>query len=168
MAGERRRNTPAVVTPPFNPKAIAALYPQMAELTERALGGWRDGQVVNLWTEMKRVTRLITAKVLFGLDDPARSYAVTAASDQWLEMNFSALARLFPVAAPGTPYRRMLRLAERVEEQGRAIMRDRQQHLSSDAQDVLSLLIRAQQAGGGFLKEEELIGLVHFLFDSRY
>ncbi len=50
----------------FVPRRIKSYGDAMVAVTERALGPWRDGEVVNLHEEISRITMQVAASVLFG------------------------------------------------------------------------------------------------------
>ncbi len=168
MDGETHRQHRTLVNPPFHPQAITAFYPIVVEIVNQLIADWKDRGTVDLWAEMKKLTKLVSARILFGLDNTTMSNEMTSLSATWLDMNFSAAVRFFPYDFPGTAYWRMLRTAEKIERCARQIMNERQKNLSPTAQDVLSILIRKKNEPGTFLKEDVLIGLINLLFDASY
>jgi len=131
------------------------------------LDSWKSGQQRDMAHEMMRLTQRITAEILFGLDDPSEVYAVGDMIDHWMKMNTSYLTRLLRVDWPGTPYRRMLVLAGRLEREVLAMI-DRRRANPSGGNDILSILLGAHGDEGAGISDTELIGHTTLLFGAAH
>ena len=74
--------------PPFQKKAVEGYTEKMVAVTDKLLGQWTAGSVVDVWREMRKLTLEISSDVLFAREDPA-AFARARRDDRRL-----ALARL--------------------------------------------------------------------------
>ena len=168
MNGAQHKRHRNLLMPPFHHKVIPTYYDSIVSLTETMLNRWTVHPSRDIWYEMKQLTKLISSKLLFGFDDPSQAYAVADVLENWQNTNISPGARLLPYEFPGTPYFRMLRLAEKLEAKIKAMIEERRAHPSELRGDILSILIHARHEDGSSLSDEELIGQTNFLFDASY
>src|SRR5579859_1771230 len=66
--GEAHKQQRRLVMPAFHRERIGAYQLAMERLTDELLDSWEDGQIVDIQDSMMRLSMVITAKVLFGLD----------------------------------------------------------------------------------------------------
>ena len=78
---ERQRQ---FMLPPFQKKAVESYTAQMAAVTDKLLGQWMVGSVVDLWREMRRLTLEIASDILFAREDPQRSHLLGEMIGDWL------------------------------------------------------------------------------------
>jgi len=115
---------------------------------------------------MRTLSLRISSTVLFS-NDEHESLAVGGMIDRWLRRNFSGPVWAFPVNLPGTPYRRMLKLAEQIEA---GILRQIDQRRAEPTRwrDVLSILVAARDDEQRGMTDMELVGQASILFGASY
>jgi cytochrome P450 len=148
--GALHRRQRRLLLPGFHHRRVAASAAVMVSLAERRSMGWRDGQVIEVDTEMMRLTLEIAAKALFGAElggevEELQRAVLTALSVFDRHRNpFAELLNRLPV--PGTV--RVWRARRRIEQTVRRFIRDRR---AADVAppDLLTLLLAAQDPETG-------------------
>lgn len=132
-----------------------------------AVADWRPGQVRNLHRDIHLLVWSVVRDLLYGLDAGAASEALHEGMEHWMFQTFSPWVRSFPFDLPFTPYRRMLRDAERLEEKFLDLMR-RRRDAGTPGTDALSALLRFRTADGREVPVEALVGHALTLFLVAY
>jgi cytochrome P450 len=162
MNAEQHLRHRKLAMPPFHIRSVEGYRNAIVELTTQMLDSWTDGERRDIWDDMQTLALHTASTILFGASDPAESYRIGHMIDEWLTMCFSRPVWFFQVNIPGTPYRRLLRRAERLEAHIRAMV-DRKRR---DGSDVLSVMLRARDEGA--ITDDELIGQVNVLFTAAH
>lgn len=71
-SGERWRRQRRLVEPAFRGERLQAYAEVMRRIAEAAAGGWHAGRVIDVHTELQRITLAIVGETLFGADLAAR------------------------------------------------------------------------------------------------
>ncbi len=164
MNGELHKQQRRLLMPAFQKKRLTAYHHDVAALTDRMLDSWRIGEQRDVWIEMRRLTWRIVGATMCGLDANA-SDRVGAVLDRWLRMNCLSPLLLWPLDRPGTPYRRLLRESERVEQVILRIVEQRRAQPEA-RDDALGLLLRAHDEGQ--MTQDVLVGQIATLFVAAY
>jgi cytochrome P450 len=153
LNGEDHRRHRSVLMQLFQRNHLTSYLPTMLAITEQHLLKWKIGQTLDLEDALKRLTLHIVCKTIFDIDI---NHNLSDDFRSWLSSLTSAsVALLPPLDFPFSPFRRFNHLSERIEQMLKAeIERKRQEGASG--QDVLSLLIGLQSAGG--IADDEVIG----------
>lgn len=167
MQGERHRQQRQLVLPPFQKKAVDAACPTLVDVTGRLLDAWRPGRRLDAWLEMRALMLRLSSDILFQRKDAERSHALGELIGEWLSLHSRLGVVLFPVDLPGTPYRRLLRHAERMEREALAMVEEKRAG-PQDAADPISRLIRALDAGAPWIEAKDLVGQATILFGASY
>jgi cytochrome P450 len=166
MTGEQHRQQRQLVMPPFHKTAVRSYHDLMTGITTQMLDRWRPGQRYDIYSEMRELTLQIASAVLFS-HDPAEALPLGRLVEEWLRRSFAGPVWLFPVNFPGTPYRGLIRHAEKMEERILAMIAKRRR--SPEAHnDVLSLLIRARDDENHGMTDTELVGQTTILFMASF
>ena len=117
--------------------------------------------------EMTRFMLRVTSAILFGVDQPEFAWKVGEMIDRWVAMNHDTGMGAF-VSDPRIlgSYDRLLAFAEGLETDIREMIHLRREN-AKPADDVLSLLIRANEQGQR-VTDEELIGHVALLYGAAH
>jgi cytochrome P450 len=153
--------------PPFQRKAVEGYTAQMVAVTDKLLGQWPVGSVVDLWREMRKLTLEISSDILFAREDPQRAHLLGEMIGDWLSASFSAPVWACMVDAPGTPYRALLRRAEAIEREVQ-VMLDEKRAVGAAGGDLVSMLVAANRDGFEWMSDEDLIGQVTIAFAASY
>ncbi len=167
MNAEQYHRQRKLVMPPLQKKSVEGYRDTIVDLTARLLDTWRDGESHDIWREMQALTLHVASTILFGGRDPEEAFRIGHMIDAWLAMCFARPVWFFQVNLPGTPYRRLLDHAGRLEAEIRAMI-ERRRRDGTEGKDMLSILIRARDEDGAAMTEEELIGQANVLFAAAH
>ncbi len=163
MNGPKHAQQRRLMMPALHKKRIEAYRDDVVALAERKLAGWRPGEQRHMLREMRELTLSIAVKTLLGLDPRQEGDTVRHLVEQWEKLFFSIPAMALPFNLPGLPFRRLLHLSERLENEFQAMI-ERKRAGGTDTGDALSMLLRAHDEDGTRLTDEELIGQTLTLF----
>jgi cytochrome P450 len=166
MTGEQHRQQRQLVAPPFHRTAVQTYHGLMSGLTNQMLERWRTGERYDIYAEMRELTLQIASAVLFS-HNPDEALPIGRLIDQWLRLSFAGPVWLFPVNVPGTPYYRLLRLAEQIEDKILAMIAKRRGS-SEKHDDVLSILMEARDEENRGMTDTELVGQTAILFMASF
>jgi cytochrome P450 len=145
-----------LIQPIFHHERIAGYADAMVRRAEEATDRWRDGAEIDAHAEMASLTLAIVGETLFGADvDAETSARVTAALTETLSMFdrvYSPVFRLL-VRLPTPTMRRYRRVETDLNDViGDLIARRRAE--GTDGDDLLSLLLRADEDGASMSDEQ--------------
>ncbi len=164
-AGHRRRRR--LIMPPLHKKAVESYGRRMIDIVGRFLDRWDGQHQVDMLEQMRRLSLTLSSIILFGLDiEPHRS-PIGDTIERWLRMNSSVAVRLSPKERPSAAYRRMIRFAQRVEDQILQLIQQKRA-TANPGNDVLSLLVQASDEGRDGMSHPELLGQVSLLLAASY
>lgn len=164
---QRRRR---LVTPAFSRRQIDGYATTMRACADAAIDGWRPGDPVDLYRELRGVIRRATITVLFG----ARLAADEPELGRLLELALVPVERLPPwqtLQRLGAPsWRRAVAARAEVARRVRAeIARRRAGGPEDDAEDdVLSLLVGSRDEDGSTLTDTEIVDQVISLIAAGF
>ena len=165
MNGPQHKQQRQLILPPFHKKAIAGYHDLTVELAQEGIGQWTPGRR-DVYADMRAVTLRIASAVLFG-HEAKDAYRIGHLLQVWLYRNFSGPVWFFPVNIPGTPYHRLLKHAELVEQEILRLVEKRRRD-SSNRTDVLSILIQARDDENRGMTDMELVGQATILFGASF
>jgi cytochrome P450 len=148
--GDYHRRARRIMLPAFHRDRIAAAHDTMVEETQRALDGWLDGAVLDVYHWARRLTLRVAMRALFGLDPDERGKGAQAALD--FERALSFYGTDFAVRlmrGPHTPWSRMQSARKALDRVIYAEIDRRRRQPDSARTDVLSMLIEATDAEDG-------------------
>jgi cytochrome P450 len=165
--GEDHARRRRLVQPAFALRRLYAHVPLMEEEARLTMGRWTVGDRVDLYAEMRRTVRRIAVRVLFG--DHLAGQADELGKHLQVAIDY---ANLPPIPGgsldlPGSPYRRATRARTKADLIISEEVARRRAHPDDDA-DLLSALVRAQDADGSALTDEELRDQVVSLIAAGY
>ncbi|PYL04581.1 MAG: cytochrome P450, partial [Verrucomicrobia bacterium] len=114
----------------------------------------------------RAVTLRIASAALFG-HEANDAYRIGHLLEIWERRNFSGPVWFFPVNIPGTPYYRLLKHAELVEQEILRLVEKRRRDPSGRT-DVLSILIQARDDENRSMTDMELVGQAMILFGASF
>jgi cytochrome P450 len=158
MNGAQHKQQRRLMMPAFHRKQVESYREDMVAFTQAVLDRWQAGQCLDIAQEMRQLTLRIACQTLFGLDISRRAPDIGLLVKRLLATNqFAPTIALFPFDLPGTPFHRMLRNAERLEDEILALIA-RKRVLPPEQGDVLAILIHARDDEGAGMTDFELIG----------
>jgi cytochrome P450 len=154
--GDHHRRQRRLIQPLFHHERLANLVPRIREAGERATTRWRDGEEIDVRAEMARLTLGIVVDTMFGvgLEDRDAARVGEAMNDVLAQFD-----RIFSPFLPITehlpiPATRRFRRARAVfDETIQRMIADRRAK-GAEGDDLLSLLLRAREAGASMTDEQ--------------
>lgn len=167
MNGARHKWHRRMLLPAFHRERVAGLRDTIVACTEQHIDQWRAGQQIDLRREMVNLSLSVAIEGLLGLDPADEGRHVRHLLEQWRTHGLSPIVAVFPVNAPGLPYRSFLAVADRLEGALRAVIaRKRAQGL--EGHDALTMLLEARDEEGRTLTDDELLGHLTTLFTAGH
>lgn len=167
MNGEEHKEHRRIVKGPFEKKSLPFHHGPICDITRTLLDSWSAGDTRDMHVEMTHFMLHVTSAILFGVDQPEFAWEIGHMIDRWVAMNHDTGMGAF-VSDPriNGRYERLLEFADKLEIDVREMIRLRREN-SKPADDVLSLLIRANEQGHQ-VTDEQLIGHVTLLFGAAH
>jgi cytochrome P450 len=155
--GEFHRRSRQVMLPAFHRERIAASIDVMRGETERALEELTEGMTLDLYTWTRRLAMRIAMRALFGLDpdgEPAKGTDAAALFERALSFYATEFTTRF-LRGPGTPWARLQGAAGALDGVIYAEIA-RRRATGARGEDVLSLLLDAQDEDGSALSDRQV------------
>ncbi|HLW67637.1 MAG TPA: cytochrome P450 [Gemmataceae bacterium] len=188
MNGEKHRQQRQQVIGFFAKKAIDSYHDEVVAGTDRLLHSWPTGCVVDASGLVKKMMLHLSARILFGRENPAQSDRLGDMIGELFNLNWRLGVFLFPFNLPGTPMRRLLRHAEKMERELKAMIRARRRNAECGMRnaestssiphsafrmphskgDLLDLLVRCRDSSEGQMTDADLLGQATILFAASY
>jgi len=154
--GDHHRRQRRLIQPLFHHERIATLVPPIRAAAERAATRWHDGDPIDIRAEMSRLTLGIVVETLFGSDlDAADAARVGDAMNDVLAQFDRVFSPFLPITEhlPIPATRRFHRARAVFDETIHRMIAERRAR-GADGGDLLSLLMRAQEAGVSMTDEQ--------------
>lgn len=163
--GEFWRRQRRLMQPAFHRASIDGYARIMTELTQERLDQWKDGQTLDIHHELVLLTRSIVSRSLFGSDVDDQDREIETIIDR-LVNDFSKLTDspiIIPLVVPIPINLRFRRDRERLD---RLVFRfiERRRQQPEDRDDLISILLRAQDENGSRMTDRQLRDQVITLF----
>ncbi|MCE7935225.1 MAG: cytochrome P450 [Chlorobi bacterium CHB2] len=150
--------------PAFHRDRIAGYAELMATFSDQMTDRWRSGQAMDIHEEMMGLTLKVVARALFGADVSGQTEAVGRALDLAMQRFTERLSlmRLFDQL----PLPRNIRFRQRQRELDAIIygMIEARRNSQAEADDLLSMLLHAQDTDGSQMTDQQLHDEVITLF----
>ncbi len=157
-----------LLMPAFHKQRIDSYRDDMVAITRSQLEQLTIDNAVDIAQVMRLLTLRVATKTLFGSDVGEEGAKSGQILQEALRMNGKLAIALLPFDIPGFPYHRLLNLFAQLDEEMRQLIH-RKQASNTDDGDVLSMLIRAQDAETGLtLSEDELLGHAGVIFGAGH
>jgi cytochrome P450 len=159
--GELWRRQRRLAQPAFHRKRVGAYGEVMVSQAERILATWRDGEVRDVHQEMRRLTLGIVAEVLFGAetdkaDEVGEVLGWLDKHTNRLEEQGNAMVVRFLLGNFPTPTNLRFRKGiGRLDDIIYDLIRERLEN-GKDTGDLLSMLLRFRDEGGGRMSDKQL------------
>ncbi|MFT5304008.1 MAG: cytochrome P450 [Mariniblastus sp.] len=167
MNGEQHRTHRRMMQPPLLKQAVASYGPRMLTLVDDIVDHWKNGEQVDVYREMRRLSNWAAAHLLFGSEDFNASIVLGEAIEHWLQLDADVRSRLAFINLPGTRYRQLLKQAEVVESLMIEAI-DRNRNAEIPGTDMLSLLIRASDENRNVMTQENLVAHAVILYAASF
>lgn len=161
MTGPRHAHYRKLLAAPLRRTSVDAMGHDMIRLAEQEIAAWPAGEVIELWSSIRRVVRSVTLGLLFGGDDE-QSRSIADAVTQITERKWARSALLFPVDLPLTPYRRLARDCEDLER--RILAWAETKRGRDDTRDLAALIVNSPDLDGCPASRETIAGHLPSLY----
>ena len=151
------RRSRMIMLPAFHRERIAASLDAMVLEVEHALASWKVGQRLDLYAWTRHLATRVAMRALFGLDpdgEKARSIDAGALFEQALWFYAAGYQARF-MRGPFTPWSRLQQASRKLNKLIYAEINERRAS-GARGEDVLSLLLDAQDEDGGRLTDEQI------------
>jgi cytochrome P450 len=163
--GEHHRRQRRIVQPAFHSARLDGYARIMTRWAERTAGGWRDGEVVDVFSEMSGLTMAVVGEALFGaevVEDRARVEAALVDVFRAFDLLVLPFAGL-RMRLPSRTVRRFDAARAELDRVVDGVVAERRRS-GEDRGDLLSMLLDARDADGAPLTDEEIRHEVMTLF----
>jgi cytochrome P450 len=143
-----------IMLPVFHRERIAAAAGVMNEEAERALEGWRRGDRVDVYDWTRHVAMRVAMRALFGFDPDRAGVDVAATFERGLSF-YEREYWLQVLRGPGSPFSRLRRVRRTLDG---IILGEiaRRRRAGAAGEDILGLLIEAEDADGDRFTDEQV------------
>jgi cytochrome P450 len=145
MTGPRHAHYRKLLAAPLRRASVDVMGRDMIRLAEQDIASWPAGEIIELWSYIRRAVRSVTLGLLFGGDDE-QSRSIADAITEITERKWARSALLFPVNLPLTPYRRLVRDCEHLER--RILAWAETKRGCDDNQDLAALIVNSPDLDG--------------------
>lgn len=148
-----------LLLPPFHGERIAEHHQAMIEAAEEDVAGWPVGEAVALQSHMQAMTLNVILGAVFGLRSGPRRDRFRVLLARLLELNTTiatTLPQLRKELGGRSPWGKLMRCTAEVDREVYAEIERRRSLQGERPNDVLSLLLDAQEEDGDKLTDREL------------
>jgi cytochrome P450 len=156
-----------LVQPAFHQDRIASYARIMTSYAEREMSSWKDGQVLDIHTEMMRFTMSIVAKCLFGTDIRTESSQITkdlTTTIEYFNRLSSPLSNILQKLPTNKKYESAVK---RIDSMVRGLIEKRRSS-NENQSDLMSMLLRAKDQDGTTMTDQQIRDEVLILFTAGH
>lgn len=161
LNGEPHRRHRGLMQPAFHSRAVARHHKAIVEVTEEELDRFRVGEVRRIDQDLSRLMLRIGMRTLFDVAETDDVDRLNGLMERLLASATAPTTLLLPLDVPGMSYRRTLRAADQLDTAIREIIVAKR---ANPGEDIISMLIAAQDEQGQGLTEDELVGEAYTSF----
>ncbi|WP_204139724.1 cytochrome P450 [Halomicronema sp. CCY15110] len=163
LSGHQHRQRRKLIMPPFHGERLKVYADLIRQITLEVMAELQRGQALQARQLIQKMTMRVILQAVFGLHEGDRCRRLESLLAERLDMVSKPLAStvvFFPVLRKNygswSPGAKIARLTAEIDELLYAEIRDRRASVDASHQDVLSLLIMAQDEAGQGLSDAEL------------
>ena len=165
MGGARHAHYRKLLSQPLHKSTVESRGPEMTRLVEEFVDKWPMGQSLDLWRQVRGLVRDLLIGLLFG-DDRKHGYAIADLVDERVLFKWSLGALTCPVDLPFTPYGKMVRQSEAIEQKIANWATCKRGEL--DHHDLFSIIVNSPDEKGNSPTDATFAGHVPSLFVAGY
>ena len=157
LDGARHLRERRMMQPPFHGERMQAYGEVMRDITASVVDGWPVARPFPIHREMQHITLEVILRTVFGIDEGPRLTRLRDLLVTLLDRATKPYALLFQIdLGPWSPWGRLLRMGNEVDEILFAEIARRRAERSSTRTDVLSMLVAARDENGQPMTDQEL------------
>lgn len=161
--GELHKRHRRLMSPAFAKSALDDYADEIVRVGEGVIARWPIGQVADLDALLHELALCVAVRTLLGLDVLQGATELGELSAAWLDTLTAPMTILAPYDLPRTPYRRALRLGERLLGGLDELVAEKRRRTEVE-HDALALLLRAVDDDGTRFTDAELVAETVILF----
>lgn len=113
--GEEHAVVSGAVAPHLKKAAVETKFAALKDIVLDETARWPSFVPFDIYARVRLMAQIAAFKLLFGEEDSARAHAFGCLLADYHDSNWVTAAHVLPINCPGLPYRRTLRLAERLQ-----------------------------------------------------
>jgi cytochrome P450 len=161
--GDLHKRHRRLMMPAFAKSAMEGYADETVSVTESMLARWPIGEVADLHALLRDIALCVAVRSLFGLDVSKGATELGELAVTFTDRLTSPINILLPIDLPGSPFRRLHRLAARLLGLLEGLI-EQKRRSDTASNDALSLLLRAVDDEGAKFNDDELMSEVMTLF----
>lgn len=166
LNGDQHRKYRRMLMPIFSKSAVELYRDATCAEIARRRDRLAPGRDVDMVREMTELSLAIALSCLFGIETSSERDSFGRLGVTFLECMIAPLAMLIPIDVAGMPYRRLMRVGSEMEARIRQLIVQRRSGAAGN--DVLSLMVRAEDEAGLGLSDAGLVGHVSVMFVAGF
>ncbi len=161
--GDLHKRHRKLMQPAFQKSALDGYAQDIVTTTRTMVEHWKLGEVSMVDDLCRELTLAMAMKCFYGLDIGEEAHELGNLAAEWGKTLVAPTTILLPFNVPGFGYRKSLKYGESVVTYLRSIV-EKKRHLGNDQNDVMWMIMNAQDDEGASLSEDELIAQGAALF----
>ena len=153
--GDVHRRHRSVMMPAFRQSALDGYAREVAEVCEAMLDRWPLHEEVDIDVLSRELALSVAVRCFYGMDVLSGATELGHLAAELVATLTDPLTILTPINLPGTPYRRAVRLADKLLGELSELV-DEKRARGPGGSDALSLLLHTEAEGGVALSDDEL------------
>lgn len=149
QTGDLHQKRRQLMAQAFQPRALTGYIETMTQITRQYLRDWVEQGSLTWYPELRRYTFDVAAKLLVGLEQGSKT-PLGELFEIWTQGLFS-----IPLAWPGSRFGKAMEARQKLLAEIQRLITSRQQG-AEQPEDVLGVLLQAEDESGGKLSPEEL------------
>ncbi len=161
--GEDHNRQRKLIYPPFHGEKIRHYGEIIAETTQQVAQTWEANKPFIMRSSMQDITLEVIMQAVFGISDAKRHTELKAPLVKLLELTGGSVLRssllFFPIFQqdfPGSPWRNFLNRQQEINKLLQAEIEQRRETQQTKGNDILSLLMSAEDEEGNSMSDTEL------------
>jgi len=155
--GEYHRKSRKVMLPAFHREALAGSVQTIVDETERALAGWHDDEIVDVYHWTRELALRIAMKALFGMDPDDPSTDADLAEEFEAGLGFYGRDYFLQILrGPRTPFDRMQEARRRIDKTIYAEIARRRANGAHEHPDILTMLMETSDEDGWRFSDQQV------------
>lgn len=160
--GDVHKRHRRLMAPAFAKTVLEGYSDEIVKVSEGIVERWPRGEVIDLDARLRDLALCVAVRSLFGLDVLRGATELGELASGLLDALTSPLSIFLPYDLPKTPFRRALRLGDRLLARLEQLVAEKRRRTEPE-HDALALLLRAEEGGDG-LRGDDLLAEVVTLF----
>jgi cytochrome P450 len=163
LSGDRHRRMRQLLMPPFHGERMRSYGQLIRDITEEVMSERIAGETFPVRKSMQKISLRVILRAVFGLNEGARYQQLERLLSTMLDRMSNPLSvsfLFFPILrqdlGPLSPWGNFVRIRQQIDQLIYAEIAERRAHLDPSRNDILTMLLSAQDEAGEALTDAEL------------